>query len=197
MSYLRMVDEIQQRGFSNPAISDKGTRLELLVAEAGDDLLDFAVPTEEAGGFGNRVAVCERISRHCPRRPHYDPLRNTRGPHTLIYGTGSLGNRSLIGVSSSRTDVAPVERPDRTRALRGPREHSLERTVATAWHIITPLFETQGGWFDMTTVPEAANMPPTPWQTEILAPGIWAGAVPRIWRTLSCSAYMPYMPECM
>ena len=25
-------------------------------------------------------------------------------------------------------------------------------------------------------VPEAANMPPTPWQTEILAPGIWAGA---------------------
>ena len=36
-------------------------------------------------------------------------------------------------------------------------------------------------------------MPPTPWQTEILAPGIWAGAVPRIWRTLSCNAYMPYM----
>jgi len=40
-------------------------------------------------------------------------------------------------------------------------------------------------------------MPPTPWQTEILAPGIRAGAVPRIWRTLSCKAYMPYMPECM
>jgi hypothetical protein len=35
-------------------------------------------------------------------------------------------------------------------------------------------------------------MPPTPWQTEILAPGICAGAVPRIWRTLSCSAYMPH-----
>ena len=49
----------------------------------------------------------------------------------------------------------------------------------------------------MMIVPEAANMPPTPWQTEILAPGIWAGAVPRIWRTLSYSAYMPYMPECM
>ena len=29
-------------------------------------------------------------------------------------------------------------------------------------------------------------MPPTPWQTEILAPGTWAGAMPRIWRTLSC-----------
>jgi hypothetical protein len=43
-------------------------------------------------------------------------------------------------------------------------------------------------------VPLAANMPPTPWQTEILAPGIWAGAVPRIWRTLSCKAHMP---ECM
>src|SRR5271166_740745 len=40
-------------------------------------------------------------------------------------------------------------------------------------------------------------MPPTAWQTEILAPGIWAGAMPRIWRTLSCSAYMPYIPECM
>src|SRR5215470_8171242 len=54
-----------------------------------------------------------------------------------------------------------------------------------------------GGSFDMMIVPEAANMPPTPWQTEILAPGICAGAMPRICRTLSCSAYMPYMPECM
>ncbi len=33
-------------------------------------------------------------------------------------------------------------------------------------------------------VPEAANMPPTRWQTETLAPGIWAGADPRI----RCSA---------
>jgi hypothetical protein len=49
----------------------------------------------------------------------------------------------------------------------------------------------------MMIVPEAPNMPPAPWQTEILAPGICAGAVPRIWRTLSCKAYMPYMPECM
>src|SRR5271165_5758954 len=48
--------------------------------------------------------------------------------------------------------------------------------------------------FDMMIVPGAANMPPTPWQTEILALGIWAGAVPRICRTLS---YMPYMPACM
>ncbi len=46
-------------------------------------------------------------------------------------------------------------------------------------------------------VPDAANMPPTPWQTEIFAPGTCAGAMPRICRTLSCSAYMPYMPECM
>jgi hypothetical protein len=44
---------------------------------------------------------------------------------------------------------------------------------------------------------EAANMPPTPWQTEILASGICAGAVPRIWRTLSGKAYMPYLAECM
>ena len=51
-----------------------------------------------------------------------------------------------------------------------------------------------GASFDMTMVPEAANMPPTPWQTEILAPGIWAEAVPRIWHTLSCNVYMP---ECM
>jgi hypothetical protein len=49
----------------------------------------------------------------------------------------------------------------------------------------------------MMIVPLAANIPPTPWQTEILAPGICAGASPRIWRTLSCNAYMPYMPECM
>jgi hypothetical protein len=49
----------------------------------------------------------------------------------------------------------------------------------------------------MMMVPEAANMPPTPWQTEIRAPGVWAGAVPRIWRTLSCNAYMPYMRECI
>jgi hypothetical protein len=42
----------------------------------------------------------------------------------------------------------------------------------------------------MMLVPEAANKPPTPCQTEILAPGIWAGATPRIWRTLSCSAYV-------
>jgi hypothetical protein len=33
-------------------------------------------------------------------------------------------------------------------------------------------------------------MPPTPWQPEILAPRIWAGAL-RIWRTLSYSPYMP------
>ena len=49
----------------------------------------------------------------------------------------------------------------------------------------------------MMIVPEAANMPPTPWQTEILASRTCAGAIPRIWRTLSCNAHMPYMPECM
>jgi hypothetical protein len=48
-----------------------------------------------------------------------------------------------------------------------------------------------GSPFEKMIVPEAANMPPTPWQPEILAPGIWAGAMPRIWRTLSCSAYTP------
>ena len=34
-------------------------------------------------------------------------------------------------------------------------------------------------------------------ETETFAPGICAGAMPRICRTLSCSAYMPYMPECV
>jgi hypothetical protein len=29
-------------------------------------------------------------------------------------------------------------------------------------------------------VPEAANMPPTLWQTDVLAPGIWTRAVRRI-----------------
>src|ERR1041384_5259035 len=51
--------------------------------------------------------------------------------------------------------------------------------------------------FENTTVPDAANMPPTPWHTEILAFGTCAAAVPRNCRTLSCSAYMPYIPECM
>jgi hypothetical protein len=45
----------------------------------------------------------------------------------------------------------------------------------------------------MMIVPEAVNIPPTPRQTEILVPGIWAGAVLRIWRTLP----LPYIPECM
>lgn len=49
----------------------------------------------------------------------------------------------------------------------------------------------------ITMVPLALNMPPTPWTIEISAPGTWAGAVPRICRTPSCSAYMPYMPECI
>ena len=52
-------------------------------------------------------------------------------------------------------------------------------------------------WLVKMIVPEAPNMPPTPWQTEIFAFGTCAAAVPRICRTLSCSAYMPYMPECM
>ena len=46
-----------------------------------------------------------------------------------------------------------------------------------------------GGSFDMMIVPLAANMSPTSWQTDILAPGIRAGAVPRIWRTLSLAPY--------
>jgi hypothetical protein len=48
--------------------------------------------------------------------------------------------------------------------------------------------QVQGTSFDMMIVPEAANMPPTPWQTEIRASGIWAGAMPRIWRAHSCNA---------
>ena len=54
-----------------------------------------------------------------------------------------------------------------------------------------------GAWLLKMIVPDAANMPPTPWHTEIFAPGTCAGASPRICRTLSCNAYIPYMPECM
>src|ERR1700728_2746630 len=61
----------------------------------------------------------------------------------------------------------------------------------------TPVLRPYGTSFPMITVPLAANIPPTPWQTEIFAPGTWAGAIPRIWRTLSWSAYIPYMPECI
>jgi hypothetical protein len=49
-------------------------------------------------------------------------------------------------------------------------------------------------WLVMMIVPLAANIPPTPWHTETFAPGTCAGAVPRIWRTLSCNANIPYMP---
>jgi hypothetical protein len=52
-----------------------------------------------------------------------------------------------------------------------------------------------GASFDMIMVPDAANMPHT--TVEILASGICAGAVPRIWRALSCNAYMPYFSGCM
>ena len=34
----------------------------------------------------------------------------------------------------------------------------------------------QGASFENTMVPEAANMPPTPWAMLILAFGTWAGA---------------------
>ena len=54
-----------------------------------------------------------------------------------------------------------------------------------------------GAMLDITMQPLAANIPPTPRHTEISAPSTCAGAVPRICRTLSCKAYMPYMPECM
>src|SRR5271165_4577439 len=51
--------------------------------------------------------------------------------------------------------------------------------------------------FVMMIVPGAANMPPAPWQTEILALGIWAGPMPRSCRTRAYKAYMPDMPACM
>src|SRR5688572_5119421 len=54
-----------------------------------------------------------------------------------------------------------------------------------------------GCWFVSTIAPLAANIPPTPSAIETWAPGTWAGAMPRSWRTLSCSAYIPYIPECM
>ena len=43
----------------------------------------------------------------------------------------------------------------------------------------------QGFSLEKMIVPEAANMPPTPCAIEIFAPGTCAGAMPRIWRTLS------------
>lgn len=48
-----------------------------------------------------------------------------------------------------------------------------------------------------TTVAAAENMPPTPCTTESFAPAICAGEMPRICRTDSCSANIPYIPECM
>ena len=47
----------------------------------------------------------------------------------------------------------------------------------------------------MMIVPEAANVPPTPWQTDISV-AVWVAPAPRIWRTLSYIGYMPYLLEC-
>ncbi len=46
----------------------------------------------------------------------------------------------------------------------------------------------------MMIVPEAANMPLTPWQTEILAPDLGRGDPAHLAHALSCK---PYMLECM
>lgn len=62
---------------------------------------------------------------------------------------------------------------------------------------LNPVSPPYGRSFDMMIVPLAPNIPPTPCATLIFAPATCAGAVPRICRTLSCSAYMPYIPECV
>ena len=81
----------------------------------------------------------------------------------------------------SRGDDEEEEEDEEDRMERGTAAAAAPRPV-------------HGRWFEKTTVPDALNMPPTPWQTLIFAPGTWAGAVPRICRTLSCRANMPYMP---
>ncbi len=48
-----------------------------------------------------------------------------------------------------------------------------------------------------TAVAAAENMPPTPCTRDSFAPLTCAGEMPRICRTPSCRANMPYMPECM
>ena len=70
--------------------------------------------------------------------------------------------------------------------------------IQDATHLVQKSADQEpGASFEKMIVPEAANMPPTPWHTEIFAPSTCAAAMPRICRTLSCNAYMPYMPECM
>ena len=71
-------------------------------------------------------------------------------------------------VANSTLKVLELEEADDPRPLLGGRCAAAPRR-----------FRRYGGSFDMMIVADAANMPPTPWQTEIRAPGIWAGAVPR------------------
>ncbi len=98
--------------------------------------------------------------------------------------------------NGQRFDIAPYDiRPDRI-----VEHHRQRRRMPAAYgRMVSPIGinNPYGAWLLKMIVPDAANIPPTPWHTEIFAPSTCAGATPRICRTLSCSAYIPYMPECM
>jgi hypothetical protein len=107
-----------------------------------------------------------------------------------LAGRGRIASSDAIRVRGTLRESELVERaphPNPLPVKNGERER--RHSAPLTW---TCYFS-----FVNTIVPLAANMPPTPWHTEIFAFGTCAGAMPRICRTLSCSAYIPYMPECM
>jgi hypothetical protein len=95
-----------------------------------------------------------------------------------------LGRRQLIGMKQvAQIGFSFLSSGSEFRGLmplhrRGTRSSARSRPAA------------YGGSSDMMMVPEAANMPPTPWHTENLAPGIWAR------RCRASGARSPARPTC-
>src|SRR5690349_5710295 len=98
------------------------------------------------------------------------------GEVTSTIGLTRVARRCSIALNGN--GLPPARIPISASRAAGSRRAAIE----PACFLARPA---QGGSFDMMIVPEAANMLPTPSQTEILAPRIWAGAAPRLWRALS------------
>ena len=112
-------------------------------------------------------------------RPGHDQADGTVRKALLRDGGGC---EQRPGGAEQRAAVEHVSWSSRFEVLAAPRGLARGRGAA------------QGRSFDMMTVPEAENIPPTPWHTLTFTSGTCAGAMPRTWRTLSCRANMPYMP---
>jgi peptidoglycan/LPS O-acetylase OafA/YrhL len=151
-------------------------------------LLSKHLPATRSGTAGLQVAVAGAMAFLYLYRPISET--NVYGVTLMAFSTAVL----LIAAQRQPATGSRFLEPLRRCGRLSYELYLFHLTVLGGLQIVSPPYGTS---FPMITVPLAANIPPTPWQTEIFAPGTWAGATPRIWRTLSWSAYIPYMPECM